>query len=411
MEGKRRVVITGMGAITPIGNTVEETWQGIREGRCGIDFITKYDTSTRKVKVAGEIKNLNLEDYIDKRELRKMDRFVALAMIAADEAVADAGISFEGEEEDFGVIVSSGIGGLTTIEEEYRKGMEKGFDRVSPYFIPSIISNIAPGRIAIKHGLKNMCNSVVTACAGGSNAIGDAFRHIRDGYATGMICGGTESSTTEFAIGGFTSLMALSQSDNPERASIPFDKERNGFVMGEGAGILLLEELEHAKKRGAKIYAEIVGYGANCDAYHITAPSADGSGAARCMELAMKDAGITPEKVIYINAHGTSTPMNDKCETMAVKKAFGDHAKNLYMSSTKGNTGHLLGAAGAVEGIITVKALVEGFIPPTIHYSVPDEECDLNIVPNVGIENDMEYAMSNSLGFGGHNASLVFRKV
>lgn len=411
MEGKRRVVITGMGAITPIGNTVEETWQGIREGRCGIDFITKYDTSTRKVKVAGEIKNLNLEDYIDKRELRKMDRFVALAMIAADEAVADAGISFEGEEEDFGVIVSSGIGGLTTIEEEYRKGMEKGFDRVSPYFIPSIISNIAPGRIAIKHGLKNMCNSVVTACAGGSNAIGDAFRHIRDGYATGMICGGTESSTTEFAIGGFTSLMALSQSDNPERASIPFDKERNGFVMGEGAGILLLEELEHAKKRGAKIYAEIVGYGANCDAYHITAPSADGSGAARCMELAMKDAGITPEKVMYINAHGTSTPMNDKCETMAVKKAFGDHAKNLYMSSTKGNTGHLLGAAGAVEGIITVKALVEGFIPPTIHYSVPDEECDLNIVPNVGIENDMEYAMSNSLGFGGHNASLVFRKV
>lgn len=411
MEGKRRVVITGMGAITPIGNTVEETWQGIREGRCGIDFITKYDTSTRKVKVAGEIKNLNLEDYIDKRELRKMDRFVALAMIAADEAVADAGISFEGEEEDFGVIVSSGIGGLTTIEEEYRKGMEKGFDRVSPYFIPSIISNIAPGRIAIKHGLKNMCNSVVTACAGGSNAIGDAFRHIRDGYATGMICGGTESSTTEFAIGGFTSLMALSQSDNPERASIPFDKERNGFVMGEGAGILLLEELEHAKKRGAKIYAEIVGYGANCDAYHITAPSADGSGAARCMELAMKDAGITPEKVMYINAHGTSTPMNDKCETMAVKKAFGDHAKNLYMSSTKGNTGHLLGAAGAVEGIITVKALVEGFIPPTIHYSVPDEECDLNIVPNVGIENDMEYAMSNSLGFGGHNASLVFRRV
>lgn len=411
MEGKRRVVITGMGAITPIGNTVEETWQGIREGRCGIDFITRYDTSTRKVKVAGEIKNLNLEDYIDKRELRKMDRFVALAMIAADEAVADAGISFEGEEEEFGVIVSSGIGGLTTIEEEYRKGMEKGFDRVSPYFIPSIISNIAPGRIAIKHGLKNMCNSVVTACAGGSNAIGDAFRHIRDGYATGMICGGTESSTTEFAIGGFTSLMALSQSDNPERASIPFDKERNGFVMGEGAGILLLEELEHAKKRGAKIYAEIVGYGANCDAYHITAPSADGSGAARCMELAMKDAGITPEKVMYINAHGTSTPMNDKCETMAVKKAFGDHAKNLYMSSTKGNTGHLLGAAGAVEGIITVKALVEGFIPPTIHYSVPDEECDLNIVPNVGIENDMEYAMSNSLGFGGHNASLVFRKV
>lgn len=410
MEGKRRVVVTGMGAVTPIGNNLEETWNGIREGKCGIDYISGYDTTNRKVKVAGEIKNLNLEDYIDKREIRKMDRFVALAQIAADEAVKDAAISFEGEEEDFGVIVSSGIGGLTTIEEEYRKGMEKGFDRVSPYFIPSIISNIAPGRIAITYGLKNMCNSVVTACAGGSNAIGDAFRHIRDGYATGMLCGGTESSVTEFAIGGFTSLMALSQSTDPKRASIPFDKERNGFVMGEGAGILLLEELEHAKARGAKIYAEIVGYGANCDAYHITAPSADGSGAAKCMMQAMKDAGVNPEDIVYINAHGTSTPMNDKCETLAVKTAFGEHAYKLYMSSTKGNTGHLLGAAGAVEGIITVKAIQDSFIPATIHYEVPDENCDLNIVPNRGIEAPVEYAMSNSLGFGGHNASLIFKK-
>lgn len=410
MEGKRRVVVTGMGAVTPIGNNLEETWNGIREGKCGIDYISGYDTTNRKVKVAGEIKNLNLEDYIDKREIRKMDRFVALAQIAADEAVKDAAISFEGEEEDFGVIVSSGIGGLTTIEEEYRKGMEKGFDRVSPYFIPSIISNIAPGRIAITYGLKNMCNSVVTACAGGSNAIGDAFRHIRDGYATGMLCGGTESSVTEFAIGGFTSLMALSQSTDPKRASIPFDKERNGFVMGEGAGILLLEELEHAKARGAKIYAEIVGYGANCDAYHITAPSADGSGAAKCMMQAMKDAGVNPEDIVYINAHGTSTPMNDKCETLAVKTAFGEHAYKLYMSSTKGNTGHLLGAAGAVEGIITVKAIQDSFIPATIHYEVPDENCDLNIVPNRGIEAPIEYAMSNSLGFGGHNASLIFKK-
>ncbi len=410
MEGKRRVVVTGMGAVTPIGNSVAETWQGIRDGKCGIGLITKYDTSNRKVKVAGEVKDLNLEDYIDKRELRKMDRFVALAQIAANEAVADAGISFEGEEEDFGVIVSSGIGGLTTIEEEYRKGMEKGFDRVSPYFIPSIISNIAPGRIAISHGLKNMCNSVVTACAGGSNAIGDAFRHIRDGYATGMLCGGTESSVTEFAIGGFTALMALSQSADPNRASIPFDKERNGFVMGEGAGILLLEELEHAKARGAKIYAEIVGYGANCDAYHITAPSADGSGAANCMLQAMKDAGVKPEEITYINAHGTSTPMNDKCETLAVKTAFGEHAKELFISSTKGNTGHLLGAAGAVEGIITIKAIQEGFVPPTIHYEVADENCDLNIVPNEGIESEIRLAMSNSLGFGGHNASLLFKR-
>lgn len=410
MEGKRRVVVTGMGAVTPIGNNVAETWQGIREGKCGIDFITKYDTSTRKVKVAGEIKDLNLEDFIDKRELRKMDRFVALAQIAANEAIKDAGISFEGEEDDFGVIVSSGIGGLTTIEEEYRKGMEKGFDRVSPYFIPSIISNIAPGRIAIEHGLKNMCNSVVTACAGGSNAIGDAFRHIRDGYATGMVCGGTESSVTEFAIGGFTSLMALSQATDPNRASIPFDKERNGFVMGEGAGILLLEELEHAKARGAKIYAEIVGYGANCDAYHITAPSADGSGAAKCMMQAMKDGGVNPEDILYINAHGTSTPMNDKCETLAVKAAFGEHANKLYMSSTKGNTGHLLGAAGAIEGIFTVKAIQEGFVPPTIHHEVADENCDLNIVANKGIETEIRYAMSNSLGFGGHNASLIFKR-
>lgn len=410
MEGKRRVVITGMGTVNPVGNTVEETWKGIREGVCGIDFITGYDTSDRKVKVAGEVKNLVLEDHIDKRELRKMDRFVALAEIAAEEAVKDAGISFEGEEDEFGVIVSSGIGGLPTIESEHVKGMEKGFDRVSPYFIPSIISNMAPGRIAIRYGLKGMCNCVVTACAGGSNAVGDAFRHIRDGYATGMICGGTESSITPFAIGGFTSLQALSQSTDPNRASIPFDKERNGFVMGEGAGILLLEELEHAKKRGAKIYGEIVGYGANCDAYHITAPSADGSGAAKCMQIALKDAGVEANQVDYINAHGTSTPMNDKCETLAIKAAFGEYAKELYVSSTKGNTGHLLGAAGAVESIIAVKALQDGFIPATINYQVPDENCDLNVVPNKGIEKDIEYAMSNSLGFGGHNASLLFKK-
>lgn len=406
----RRVVITGMGAVTPLGNNVAETWSGVKEGRCGIAPITHYDTTDRKVKVAGEVKNLNLEEHVDKKELRKMDTFCAFALIAADEAVNDAGISFEQDSDRCGVLVSSGIGGLGTIETEHSKGEEKGFDRVSPYFIPAAISNMAAGRIAIEHGIHGMCSCVVTACAGGTNAIGDSFRHIRDGYAEVMVCGGTESCITEFGIGGFTSLKALSQAEDPMRASIPFDKERNGFVMGEGAGILILEELSHALDRNAKIYGEIVGYGANCDAYHITAPSSDGSGAAKCMEQAMKDAGITPDKIDYINAHGTSTPMNDKCETMAVKKAFQEHAQKVMISSTKSMTGHLLGASGAIEAVITTMALKDGFVPATINYSVPDEECDLDIVANEGRNREIEYAMSNSLGFGGHNASLVFKK-
>ncbi len=406
----RRVVITGMGAVTPIGNNVAETWSGIKEGKCGIAPITHYDTTDRKVKVAGEVKNLNLEEHVDKKELRKMDTFCAFALIAADEAVKDSGISFEQDSDRCGVLVSSGIGGLGTIETEHSKGAEKGFDRVSPYFIPAAISNMAAGRIAIKYGIHGMCSCVVTACAGGTNAIGDSFRHIRDGYAEAMVCGGTESCITEFGIGGFTSLKALSQSEDPMRASIPFDKERNGFVMGEGAGILVLEELSHALNRNAKIYGEIVGYGANCDAYHITAPSADGSGAAKCMEQAMKDAGITPDKIDYINAHGTSTPMNDKCETMAVKKAFKEYAQKVMISSTKSMTGHLLGASGAIEAVITTMALKDGFVPATINYSVPDEECDLDIVANEGRNRELEYAMSNSLGFGGHNASIVFKK-
>lgn len=406
----RRVVITGMGAVTPIGNNVAETWSGIKEGKCGIAPITHYDTTDRKVKVAGEVNNLNLEEHVDKKELRKMDTFCAFALIAADEAVKDSGISFEQDSDRCGVLVSSGIGGLGTIETEHSKGAEKGFDRVSPYFIPAAISNMAAGRIAIKYGIHGMCSCVVTACAGGTNAIGDSFRHIRDGYAEAMVCGGTESCITEFGIGGFTSLKALSQSEDPMRASIPFDKERNGFVMGEGAGILVLEELSHALNRNAKIYGEIVGYGANCDAYHITAPSADGSGAAKCMEQAMKDAGITPDKIDYINAHGTSTPMNDKCETMAVKKAFKEYAQKVMISSTKSMTGHLLGASGAIEAVITTMALKDGFVPATINYSVPDEECDLDIVANEGRNRELEYAMSNSLGFGGHNASIVFKK-
>ena len=406
----RRVVITGVGAVTPIGNTVSEMWDGIKQGKCGIDKITKYDTTNRKVKVAAEVKNLPLEELVDKHDLRKMDLFTAYAMIAADEAMADSGLNTEGEEDRCGVIVSSGIGGIGTIEKEYSKALEKGFDRVSPYFVPSVISNMAAGRIAIKHNLQAMCTCVVTACAGGTNAVGDSFRQIRDGYADVMVCGGAEAGITEVTVGGFTTMKALCQSEDPERASIPFDKDRSGFVMGEGAGILILEELEHALKRNAKIYGEIVGYGTNCDAYHITAPTEDGHGAAKCMQLAIKDAGITPEQIGYINAHGTSTPMNDKVETMAVKTAFGEAASKVMMSSTKSMTGHLLGASGAIEAIITTLAVKEGYIPATINYRNPDELCDLDIVANEGRNCEVEYAMSNSLGFGGHNASIIIKK-
>lgn len=408
----RRIVITGMGAVTPIGNTVNETFTALRQGVCGIAPITHFDTADRKVKVAGETKNLDLEDYFPKKEIRRMDRFVAFALIAASEAMRDAGLAGNDNwnRERCGTIVSTGVGGLGSIETEHTKGETKGFDRVSPYFVPGGISNIAAARIAIEYGLTGMCNCVVTACAGGTNAVGDSFRMIRDGYADVMVCGGSESCITEFGIGGFTALKALSETEDPMRASIPFDKERNGFVMGEGAGILVLEELSHAKARGADIYGEIAGYGANCDAYHVTAPSPDGSGAARCMELAMADAGITPEQIAYINAHGTSTPLNDSSETMAVKKAFGEHAHRLMMSSTKSMTGHLLGASGAIEAIITALAVKEGYVPPTINYQIPDENCDLDIVPNEGRNADITYAMSNSLGFGGHNASLVIKK-
>ena len=405
----RRVVITGMGTVNPVGNTVEEAWKNVKAGVCGIAPITHFEVTDPRVSLAAEVKNLDAGEFIDKKELKKMDAFCTYALIAADEAVADAGIDF-GDDERSGIIISSGIGGIGVIENESIKCNEKGMDRISPFLIPGAITNMAAGRIAIKYGIHGICECVVTACAGAGNAIGDAFRQIRDNYADVMLCGGTEGSITPLCVGGFNTMKALSRATDPNRASVPFDKERAGFVMGEGAGILVIEELEHAKARNAKIYGEIVGYASNCDAYHITAPLEDGSGAAKCMELALKDAGIKAEDIDYINAHGTSTPMNDKGETMAVKKAFGDHAYKLMMSSTKSMTGHLLGASGAIEAIFSTLALKDGFVPATINYQVPDEECDLDIVPNEGRKADITYAMSNSLGFGGHNVSLIFKK-
>ena len=408
---KRRVVLTGMGALTPLGNTAEASWEAARAGKCGIGPITHYDTTGQKVTLAGEVRDFTPQDYIDKREVRKMDRFTQFAMAAAAMAVENSGLDFASEDASrCGVLISTGIGGIETIENDVVRAHEKGFDRISPFFIPMVISNMAAGQVAIRYGLQGMCSCVVTACASGTNAVGDAFRHIRDGYGDIMLAGGTEATITPMCIGGFTSMKALCTASDPARASIPFDAERSGFVMGEGAGILVLEELEHARARGAKIYAEVVGYGANCDAHHITAPAPDGVGAAACMKLALADAGVAPEEVGYLNAHGTSTPMNDRCETAAVKTAFGEHAKKLLMSSTKSRTGHLLGASGAVEAIFTALAVRDGFAPPTINYRQPDPDCDLDIVPNEGRAADIRYAMSNSLGFGGHNASLLLKR-
>lgn len=408
---KRRVVITGMGAVTPIGHTAEESWQAVRQGMCGIAPITAYDTATQKVKLAAEVKDFDPSADIDKRELRHLDRYVQLALVSALEAYRQSGLTMENESPyRCGVFFASGIGGFNTIQRECLKGEEKGYDRVSPYFIPMVIANMAAGTIAIRLGLKGMCTCPVTACASGAYAVGDAFRHVRDGYADVVLCGGAESAVNPLAIGGFTSLRALSTCEDPARASIPFDAERSGFVLGEGAGALVLESYDHAVARGAKILGEIVGYSASCDAYHITAPAPGGEGAALAMTGALADAGIQPEVIDYINAHGTSTAMNDAGETAAIKLAFGDHAYKLAMSSTKSMTGHLLGAAGAVEAVFCAKALADGYIPATIHYQVSDPACDLDVVPNVGRQADIRYAMSNSLGFGGHNASLIFKK-
>lgn len=408
---KRRVVITGIGAITPIGHTAAESWQAVRDGVCGVGPIMAYDASEQKVKLAAEVKNYAAEDFLDKKEAKHMAKFTQFAMIAAREAILDSGFDKETADLDrCGVTVSSGIGALQNTEDEHDKGREKGFDRVSPFYIPMSICNMAAGRIAIEAGFRGMCTCPVTACAGGTYAVGDAFHYIRDGYADAMLCGGSESAVTPLAIGGFTTMKALSQSEDPNRASIPFDAERNGFVLGEGAAILMLEELEHAKARGAKIYAECVGYGATCDAYHMTAPLPDGSGGAKAMAIALADAGVQPEDVDYINAHGTSTPLNDAGETMAIKAVFGEHAKKLAVSSTKSMTGHMLGAAGAVEAVFSALALKEGYLPATIHYQTPDPACDLDVVPNVGRNADIRYALSNSLGFGGHNGSILLKK-
>ena len=408
---KRRVVVTGLGAVTPIGNNVKDFWAGIREGKVGIGSITKFDTTDYKVKIAAEVKDFNAKDHVDPRSARRMDPFCQYAVTAAKEALEDSGIDME-KEDSFraGVIVGSGIGSLPQVENNYEKILTKGPGKVNPLMVPMMISNMAAGNISIQFGLRGKCTDVVTACASGTHSIGDAFRAIQYGDAEIMLAGGTESCICPTGVAGFTALTALTKSEDAARASIPFDKDRSGFVLGEGAGIVVLEELEHAKARGARIYAELVGYGATADAFHITSPAEDGAGAARAMELAMEEAGVQPSEVEYINAHGTSTHHNDLFETRAIHKAFGDAAKNLVVNSTKSMIGHLLGAAGGVEFVTCVKSLEEGFIHQTVGTTEPDEECDLNYAIGAPVEKEIRYAMSNSLGFGGHNATLLVKK-
>ena len=408
---KRRVVVTGMGAITPIGNTVEEFWNSIKAGIVGIGEITKFDTTDYKVKLAAEVKNFVAKERMDFKAAKRMEPFSQYAVAAAKEAFQDAGINME-EEDPFriGVIVGSGIGSLQVAEREYEKILTKGPSRVNPLMVPLMISNMAAGNIAIYLGLKGKCTSVTTACATGTHSIGDALRAIQYGDADVMLAGGAESAICSLSVSRFTNLTALTTSTDPKRASIPFDKDRSGFVIGEGAGVVVLEELEHAKKRGAKIYAEIAGYGATCDAYHITAPAEDGTGAAKAMELAITDANMTPEDVDYINAHGTSTHHNDLFETRAIKQVFGDAVSNVIVNSTKSMTGHLLGAAGGIEFIVCVKSIEEGFIHQTMGLETPDEECDLNYAIGAPIQKPVRCALSNSLGFGGHNATLLVKE-
>ncbi len=409
---KKRVVITGIGAITPVGIGKENYWNSLKSGKNGISRITKFDPSDYATQIAGEVKDFDPNNYMDKKEARRMDRFTQLAVAASKEAYDDSGLkSEEIDEYRFGVVLGSGIGGIETLEKEYEKLHTKGPNRVSPFFIPMMISNIGAGQISMTFGAKGPNTTIVTACASSTNSIGEAFRLIERGDADIMITGGAEASITPLAVAGFCSMKAMStRNEEPEKASRPFDKDRDGFVMGEGSGILILEEYEHAIKRGAKIYAEIAGYGLSADAYHITSPAPGGEGAARAMKNAIADAGISPMDIDYINAHGTSTPYNDKFETMAIKTVFGEHVNKLLVSSTKSMTGHLLGAAGAIEAIACTLSIQDGFVPPTINYENPDSECDLNYVPNKGINTDVKYTLSNSLGFGGHNATLIIKK-
>ncbi len=409
---ERRVVITGIGAISPIGNTVEENWEAIKNQKCGIDKISLFDTTGFKTSLAGEVKNYNALEHFEAKQAKRLDRCSQFAIIGAREALKDSGISADNTDMDrVGIFVSSGIGGLITIEEQSQVLYEKGNRRVSPMFIPMAISNMPAGNISIDLGLKGESISIVTACASSTHAIGEAYKTIKCGGEDAIIAGGTEAAICELGIAGFENMKALSSSEDKTRASIPFDKERSGFVMGEGAAMLVLEEYEHAKRRNAKIYAEVIGFGATTDAYHITSPEPEGNGGAKAMERAIKDANIKPEEIDYINAHGTSTHLNDTTETMAIKKAFGEASKKVKVSSTKGNTGHLLGAAGAIEAIFCVKAIQDQIIPPTINYKEKDEECDLDITPNEVVKAKVETVMSNSLGFGGHNASVIIRKI
>jgi 3-oxoacyl-[acyl-carrier-protein] synthase II len=407
----RRVVITGLGAITPLGSTVETYWEGLKNGVCGIDFIKKFDASEFKVKIGAEVKDFDPELYVEKKELKRNDLFTIYAIAAALQAYKDSGLNMEEEDaQRVGVMIGSGIGGLMTIQDNVQKLTERGPARVAPLFIPMAISNMAAGMVAIRLGAKGNCQNIVTACSSGTHSIGDAFRNIKHGYLDACFAGGAEASICEIGIAGFANLKALSTNPDPKDACKPFDKDRDGFVMGDGSGILVLEELEHAKARGAHIYAEVVGFGATCDAYHMTSPDPEGAGAAGAIKQAMEEAGITAKEVGYINAHGTSTGANDSGETKAIKVALGEEAYHTPVSSTKSMTGHLLGAAGAIEAIACVKALEKGFLPPTINLKNPAEDCDLDYVANQGREAEITYALSNSLGFGGHNGVLCFKK-
>ncbi len=409
----RRVVVTGVGAVSSLGTGVDKNWSALTEGQSGIDLITRFDASDLPAQIAGEVKDFEPTDFIDKKEVKKMDLFIQYALAAADMAMADSGLKITDENaERVGVLVGSGLGGLPAIEKYHDVLNKSGYKRVSPFFIPMLIINLAPGQISIRFGAKGPNVSSVSACATGTHSIGDAYHMIKRGDADAMIAGGSESTITPLGVSGFCVMKALStRNDDPKAASRPFDKDRDGFIMAEGAGIVILEEYESAVKRGAKIYGELCGYGLTSDAHHLTAPAPEGEGAARCMKMAMKGAGVNPEDIDYINAHGTSTPFNDLFETMAIKAALGDHAKSVMVSSTKSMTGHGLGAAGALEAVYCLKAMETGIVPPTINLQNPSEECDLDYVPNTARQADVKVAMSNSLGFGGTNATLLFKKI